>query len=106
MRRLGPRRLDAALGPTLARLRPATTLARVQEAWPAAVGPVLAAQTEPVSARGGTVTVRCSSAVWAQELSLLSADLLGRLELELVSAEGGSVVTALRFVVGATGRAS
>jgi predicted nucleic acid-binding Zn ribbon protein len=51
----------------------------VQACWPAAVGPAIAAEAEPVGERGGVLTVACRSAVWAQELQLLGPDLLGRL---------------------------
>jgi len=33
--------------------------------------------------RDGTVTVECSSTVWAQELELMSGQLLAKLEREL-----------------------
>jgi predicted nucleic acid-binding Zn ribbon protein len=51
---------------------PQTLLAEVQRAWPAVAGAQLAAVAEPVSERDGVVTVACGSAVWAQELDLLS----------------------------------
>lgn len=50
---------------------PATLLAEVQRVWPEAAGPALASVATPSSERGGTVVVRCGSAVWAQELDLL-----------------------------------
>lgn len=98
MRRLAPRPLDSALEDVVAGLRPATTLARVQEAWPRAVGPALSAEAEPVSERAGTVTVSCGSAVWAHELQLLSADLLARLNAALGDADEEPTVESLRFV--------
>jgi predicted nucleic acid-binding Zn ribbon protein len=54
------------------------------------------AEAEPVSERAGTVTFACRSAVWAQELDLLSAELLERLNEAL----GGPSLTRLRFVAG------
>jgi predicted nucleic acid-binding Zn ribbon protein len=51
---------------------PATLLAEVQRVWPEAAGPALAAAAQPVSERDGVITVACGSAVWAQELDLLS----------------------------------
>ncbi len=83
VRRVAPRALDHALDGVLLHLRPATTLARVQAAWPGVVGEALAAEAEPVSERGGTVTVRCSSSVWAQELDLLSERVVERLNEKL-----------------------
>jgi predicted nucleic acid-binding Zn ribbon protein len=103
MRRLAPRGLGAALEEALPGLRPATTLAGVQEAWPAVAGDAIAAEAEPVSERGGVVTFDCRSSVWAQELQLLSGDLLVRLNAALARGEGPAPVSALRFV--ASGRA-
>jgi predicted nucleic acid-binding Zn ribbon protein len=60
-------------------LAPATLLAEVQRAWPAAAGDAFARACEPVSERDGTVVVTCSSAVWAQELDLLAEPVLERL---------------------------
>ena len=62
---------------------PATLLARVQGVWRGAAGEAVAAEAEPVSERAGVVTVRCASAVWAQELELLSGDLIERLNSAL-----------------------
>ena len=100
MRRLGPRALGDAVAGELARLRPATTLARVQEAWPEVAGPTIAEEAAPVSERAGSITFRCRSAVWAQELSLLSLELAERLNGELGAPPDGPVVRGLRFVVG------
>ena len=75
-----------------AQLEPLTTLAAVQRAWPATVGPAIAAECSPASERGGVVTVACRSAVWAQELTLLAPELTGRLNAAL----GGERVTELR----------
>ena len=82
----------------MSQLRPATTLARVQEAWPRAVGPALSGEARPVSERRGTVTVSCGSAVWAQELQMMSEELLTSLNGTLQSPGEDSGVEALRFV--------
>jgi len=100
VRRLAPRGLDAALAAAVPFLRPATTLARVQEVWPSVAGPVVGDEAEPVSERAGTVTIRCRSSVWAQELELLSGDLLERLNAALEAAGEAPRVTTLRFVAG------
>lgn len=97
VRRLAPRSLDGALARVARDLAPATTLARVQGAWEHAVGSVVAAEAEPASERDGVVTVSCSSASWAQELSLLEADLRARLNAEVSGPGGASVVRELRF---------
>ena len=83
MRRTAPRPVSAALDRITAQLAPATLLAEVQRVWPAAAGEAFAAASEPVAERDGTVTVACTSAVWAQELDLLSERVLERLNGEL-----------------------
>jgi predicted nucleic acid-binding Zn ribbon protein len=60
--------LDAVTGA----IAPATLLAEVQRVWPQVAGERFARAAEPVSERDGIVTVACESAVWAQELDLLS----------------------------------
>jgi len=100
VRRVGPRPFAAALEHAAREAAPAGLLARVQACWPEAAGPVIAQEAAPVSERGGVLTLRCRSAVWAQELELLSPDLLSRLNAALdVGTEGP--VKALRFRVGA-----
>jgi predicted nucleic acid-binding Zn ribbon protein len=79
VRRRGPRPLAAALDRLTADLAPATLLAEVQRAWPQAAGDAFAAQSQPVAERDGVITVACSSAVWAQELDLLSERVVERL---------------------------
>ena len=96
MRRLAPRPLGKALERALPDARPAGLLAEVQSAWPAVAGDALAVSASPVAERGGTVTVECESAVWAQELELLGADLARRLD----EAVTGGRVERLRFIVG------
>jgi predicted nucleic acid-binding Zn ribbon protein len=93
VRRPAPRPLAAALDPVRRELAPATTLARVQEAW-ASVAGLAAKEAAPVSERGGTVTFACRSSVWAGELSLMAEDLKARLNAAL----GDRSVTDLRFV--------
>ena len=93
-----PRPLADVLPGVKQRLAPATVLAGVQEGWAAAAGAEVARHSEPVSERGGVVTVRCESGVWAAELSMMSGQLLERLN----EARGpGSQVREIRFVVGA-----
>ena len=83
MRRRGPRPLAHALGRLTTELAPATLLAEVQRAWPAAAGEAFAAQGTPDGERAGVVTVACTSAVWAQELDLLSERVVERLNEQL-----------------------
>jgi predicted nucleic acid-binding Zn ribbon protein len=79
MRRRGPRPLAAALAALGHEATPQTLLARVQAAWPEAVGAAIAAEAQPVAERAGTVTVACRSAAWASELTLLAPELVERL---------------------------
>jgi predicted nucleic acid-binding Zn ribbon protein len=93
VRRLDPRPLSDALAPLRRELAPATTLARVQGAWPEVAG-VAAREATPVSERAGTVTFACRSSVWASELALMAGDLRDRLNASLE----GAPVADLRFV--------
>ena len=72
MRRRGPRPVGLALDSLTAEIAPATLLAEVQRAWPQVAGERFARAAEPVGERDGVITVACESAVWAQELDLLS----------------------------------
>jgi len=92
LRRRAPRPLGLALDRLTARMAPATLLAEVQRAWPAAAGQAFAAQAEPVAERDGVVTVACASAVWAQELDLMSERVVERLNTSL----GREAVKGLR----------
>jgi predicted nucleic acid-binding Zn ribbon protein len=94
-RRRAPRPAGDAFRAARDRAAPATGLAAVQAAWSSAVGPRLAAAAQPVSDRGGTVTVECVDGVWAQELDLMQAALLERLGEVL----GEQAPEALRFRV-------
>jgi predicted nucleic acid-binding Zn ribbon protein len=73
-------------------LRPATGLGAVQAVWAEAVGPAIAREARPVLERAGTVTVACSSSVWAQEIGLMAPSLCAALNARL----GGERVTELR----------
>jgi predicted nucleic acid-binding Zn ribbon protein len=92
MRRRSPRPVGLALDRLTGSLAPATLLAEVQRAWPEAAGAAFAGASEPVSERDGVVTVACVSAVWAQELDLLSERVIERLNEAL----GQPVVKRLR----------
>lgn len=98
--RRGPRSMATALGEARRRAQPITLLAAVQGAWASVAGSRVAEEAEPVAERDGVVTVACRSATWAQELDLLSPELVGRLNAAL-GAPGqdslGVAVTGLRF---------
>jgi predicted nucleic acid-binding Zn ribbon protein len=83
MRRRGPRPLGVALDRLTAELAPATLLAEIQRTWPSAAGEAVAAHCTPDGEREGIVTVACASAVWAQELDLLSERVVERLNHRL-----------------------
>jgi len=72
MRRRGPRPVGLALDSLTDSIAPATLLAEVQRVWPRVAGERFARAAEPVAERDGVITVACESAVWAQELDLLS----------------------------------
>jgi len=73
-------------------LAPVSTLARVQEVWAEVAGPAVAAEASPVSERGGVLTINCRASVWAQELDLMSAQLITRLN----AAIGAEEISELR----------
>lgn len=100
MRRLAPRPAALALEAVKASLAPATTLARVQAAWPTVVGETVAQEAQAVSERAGIVTVACRSAVWSQELALMAPDLVERLNRALGEDGARARVGELRFQVG------
>ena len=81
--RRAPRPLASAIGEALDRAEPATLLAAVQSAWPDAVGEAIAREATPVSEGSGVITVACSSSAWAQELDLLGAKILAKIEPKL-----------------------
>ena len=95
MRRTAPRSIGHALGAIRESVQPATPLAAVLAAWPEAVGERIAAEAQPVAEKGGVVTVACRAATWAQELDLLSEELLARLRERLERPD----LERLRFVV-------
>jgi predicted nucleic acid-binding Zn ribbon protein len=95
MRRRAPEPFAGVLREALAGAAPDTLLARVQALWPEVAGAAVAAESAPASEREGAVTVDCSGAVWAQELTLLEGDLRERLNTRLE----GFQVRSLRFRV-------
>jgi predicted nucleic acid-binding Zn ribbon protein len=96
MRRRAPRPIGAALAGVVEELAPATTLARVQGVWTAVAGEAVAREAEPVSEREGVVTIACGSSVWAQEIELLSRDLVERLNEALGGSADAPPIRSLR----------
>jgi len=71
-----------------------------REVWTKVVGYRISERAEPVQAQGGVLTVQVASAVWAQELSMLSSDILQRLR------KVGFEFRSLRFRVAEAARKS
>ncbi len=90
----GPQLLGALLEDARARSARAAEAGRIDaELWRRVVGPRIGDRTAPGRLERGTLLVRVASAVWAQELSLLSDDIIARLRA------AGLAVDALRFRV-------
>jgi predicted nucleic acid-binding Zn ribbon protein len=95
VRRRAPEPFADALRDAVKGAAPDTLLARVQALWPEVAGAAIAAEATPSGERAGTVTVDCSGAVWAQELTLLEGNLREGLNARL----GLVQVRSLRFIV-------
>ena len=81
----------------LGRFGPEASLGPIVTAWPAAVGPQIAANAWPARvSRDGTLHVAASSSAWAFELSQLEEHVREGLGREL----GSSAPARLRFAVG------
>ena len=96
MSRRAPRPISSVLPALVDGLAPATLLARVQRAWPAAAGSAIAAAAHPTAEHEGVLTVSCEAAVWAQELELMEAPLVEQLNEAL----GEPAIQALRCRTG------
>jgi hypothetical protein len=94
------RRLGDILGPALDHLA-GSDQARAYGAWARAAGEQVSGGARPRAFARGTLTVECSSSVWANELTYLSADVLRRMD----AVAPGHPVKKLRFMVVTTPRA-
>jgi predicted nucleic acid-binding Zn ribbon protein len=81
--RSGLRSFTPALEHMRDELAPDTLLAEVQRVWPAVVGEAIAAEASPAREHGGVLTISCSASVWAQELDLMGAQIVERLNANL-----------------------
>jgi hypothetical protein len=73
-------RVGDAVRRELGRFGPAAGMARVVEAWPAAVGEVIARNAWPARlARDGTLHVNTTDSIWAFELKSRAEEIRGRL---------------------------
>ena len=87
-----PERIGGAVRRQLARFGSQGRLGEVVEAWPGAVGELVARNAWPARiARDGTLVVHTKDAVWAFELGHRAAEILARL---------GHDLKAARFVPG------
>lgn len=97
LHRRSPRPIMIALEPLRDAVAPETLLAEVQRIWPETVGASIAAEASPTRQRGGTLTITCAAAVWAQELDLMGPTILERLNARLTRGR----IERLRCVSGA-----
>ncbi len=74
---------------------------RISAAWAQAVGPEIAARTEPQSFRRGVLVVRSASAAWQNELTFLKAEIIAKVNEAL---GGKKAVTDLRVIAGQISR--
>ena len=75
--------MGSAFGRLADELAPDTLLADVQRVWPGVVGASIAEQASPTAERGGVLTISCSASVWAQELDLMSSQIVAGLNQAL-----------------------
>jgi predicted nucleic acid-binding Zn ribbon protein len=94
-----PRPVAGAIARFRAGVAPPSLLASVQTAWAGAAGERIAQEATPISERDGVVTLRCRSAVWASELTMLADQLVRQLNTALPE---GRRAEALKFVTGGT----
>jgi hypothetical protein len=81
----------------LSRFGPRAGMAKIVEAWAAAVGPTIARNAWPARiARDGTLHVATSSSAWAFELGQLQDEIVRRLRAGV----GASAPAKVRFAVG------
>lgn len=87
--------LSDALSELTSEIQPQTTLARIQTAWPQAVGQTVANWATPISERAGVVTFACTDSMVAHELQMMKPELLKKLEKVLENGAPGD----LKFVI-------
>lgn len=73
---------------------------RIAQAWSEAVGPEVAARTQPVNFNRGVLVVRGASAAWQNELTFLKGEIIERLNAAL----GKLIVRDLKVVSGTVQR--
>jgi predicted nucleic acid-binding Zn ribbon protein len=94
-RRRAPRPAAEALRTAREAAAPRTPLAALQAVWPEVAGERLAAAARPVAERAGEATFACADPIWAEELGMMSEQLLERLRARM----GEAAPKKLRFRV-------
>jgi predicted nucleic acid-binding Zn ribbon protein len=89
-----PQELGSVLARVQTQLAPPDLLAAVQRHWREVVGDQVAEESWPETERDGRVTIRCRSAVWAAELTMLEQTFLRELNERL---PGERKAGALKF---------
>jgi hypothetical protein len=69
---------------------------RIAQAWAAAVGPKVAARTQPQGFRRGLLVIKSASSAWQNELTFMKAELIERLNATL----GSKMVRDLKVISG------
>ena len=102
MTRRRPQELRTILERVQEQIAPTDLLSSAQRHWREVVGDQVAEEAWPDRERGGSLTVRCRSAVWAAELTMLEETLLQQLNDRL---PGERQVRSLKFTAApASGR--
>lgn len=71
-------------------------VSRLISGWPKLVGPGIAAHSRPQDIKGGRLSLIVDSSAWMNQLSLLSTDIIDKVNKGL----GAGTVTELRFRIG------
>jgi predicted nucleic acid-binding Zn ribbon protein len=82
-RRRPPLEMRVVLDRWQGQVAPVDLLSAAQRHWREAVGERVAEEAWPERERDGQLTVRCRSAVWAAELTMLAETLVGELNARL-----------------------
>jgi len=101
--RVKPVRIGTALNEYLQRvgLGGLQSASKLINDWPKLVGPGVAGHSSPQDIKGGRLTIIVDSSAWMNQLSLLSNDIIDKVNRGL----GGDTVTELRFRIGKIGAA-
>lgn len=83
MRRGNERKISGAISRLAAEIAPTDPLAQIAAQWPSVVGDAISRESKPESISASTLTISCSSSVWAQELELLSRSIIKSLGEQL-----------------------